>query len=189
MHFWGKGEECKWQLTCNVVKEYLGKLDTSCFSGLFVNSETWYWKLKLLKIHMKEQLDNRKGRSLKDVLVRAELWGSLNFLSWPIGVVLGLSTPLTSFLQKKSGKCFQTFLKGKGWFRIRCHLFIRNMFEISTDGRYSVANGKILLSFFCWPRTDGSDCAQMAQLVVSDYLSLQEIAGSNPGRTTTQLGS
>ena len=40
-------------------------------------------------------------------LVQAEFWGSLNFLSWQIGVVFGLSTPLTNFLQKDTPEeCF-----------------------------------------------------------------------------------
>ena len=51
-----------------------------------------------------------KGRSLTHELVQAELWGSLNFLSWQIEVVFGLSTPLTSFLQKDTPEeCFCWF--------------------------------------------------------------------------------
>ena len=44
---------------------------------------------------------------------------------------------------------FLNILLSKGWFCIRCHLFIRICLRSGIDGLYSVTNGKILLRDFC----------------------------------------
>ena len=52
------------------------------------------------------------------------------------------------FLNEITGKFLNIFLS-KGWFCIRCHLFIRICLRSGIDGWYSVTNGKILQSDFC----------------------------------------
>ena len=48
---------------------------------------------------------------------------------------------------------FFNIFRSKGWFCIRCHLFIRvclsNRMRSGIDGRYSVTNGKIFLRVYC----------------------------------------
>ena len=54
----------------------------------------------------------------------------------------------TSLFYKIRGG-FLNIFRSKGWFCIRCHLFIRICLRSGIDGRYSVTNGKILLRVFC----------------------------------------
>ena len=44
---------------------------------------------------------------------------------------------------------FKNIFLSKGWFYIRCHLFIRICLRSGIDGRNSATNGKMLLRVFC----------------------------------------
>ena len=45
---------------------------------------------------------------------------------------------------------FNNIFLSKGWFCIRCHLFIRICLRSGIYGRNSATNGKILLRVFCF---------------------------------------